>query len=364
MSRGRWWFTGFVLVAFVSFNSPLLEAASGAERQQQVSRSKPKSRLMRSEKLKALGAERWAAAYPAGTTLKQLETSLKAWRDDAMTAGAGNDGNAAAIRSQIPRIDRFLNLIRILDTPAEQRRAALRQLPSAIAIPTSRPRPTSATRPEREGQQPDGSDTKLLTLGTVDLCEDQEGWSECAADEEILDATIIADELDAEVDTAETDLYSVEEAVEDHCLMYPEDCTLLYNSPASAPQLLPIQLESEDEGFGNAAAEPIGHIAGTCTGSGPEEVLTCALGVAASIMGIPTVRGEISMLRTLTQAAVRPTRRALAIAVASALGVTTAFAFFVAGTIGYCYFYAEPLQHLSLRPSSVHEPSLVFSSSR
>src|SRR5687767_99507 len=232
MSLCRRLATALVAAAFlISFSLSPLEAAA----EQRPGSFRQRSRLMKDENLRARAMEKFALINPPGS-IKVLITQLAAARQRAATFESG-DERTARVRAIVPKLDRLLHLARILEASASERSTLLRQLPLAAGVLAARPKPadSSSSRRQKKSDMPDGSGGSRSAK--ADLCEDDEGWSECATDQDIEDGLIQYYATQADIESAESDLDQTGEVLEEYCNTHPEDCYV--------PQPLPISLESE-----------------------------------------------------------------------------------------------------------------------
>jgi hypothetical protein len=225
------------VIFFVPSNGPLVAAAG---QQIEAGWFRQKSRLARDLKLRARATERLAQLNPPGA-MKMLISQLSEAQQRAATFRSGDEAVAAKVKALAPKLDRVLRLAEILEASASARSSLLRQLPSAAGVLASLPKPTgpSSSRRAKASDTPDGSDG--TRSGSADLCEDDEGWSECATDQDIEDGLIQYYAVQAELQSAESDLDGSGQELENYCNANPEEC--YEYSPAQSPQPLPINLE-------------------------------------------------------------------------------------------------------------------------
>lgn len=255
-----------------SLSTTQLVAASAATKTQNAaSSSTQKTGLFRTPKAKALGARMFAERFPASRTLKEQMADLS----DARARVAALDDAEQAARL-VQRFDRLLGLIRILEANPVERSALIRQLPSAAAVLASPPQPsapktTLQTKHPALSEQPDGSGT-MPASATRDLCEDEEGWDDCATDQELIDAAIFLADIEAEMLVAEAELQYYEEVLEDFCLQNPQECepimTLALQPPSA--QASPA---TEDE---SVAEDGIDELDGDNSGVDSNRVESCS----------------------------------------------------------------------------------------
>jgi hypothetical protein len=132
---------------------------------------------------------------------------------------------------------------------------------------------SAAEHPER----PDGSEAPRIT---PDLCEDDEGWAECATEEEQEDAAIYMEALEAEAEGYLSETYTIEADIEAYCINNPWNC----NNQASVQQ---------PDGAGANAMEPPCFTEKIAAAAGAVFAIEYAGGKAAVFRGAARVTGRL-----------------------------------------------------------------------
>jgi hypothetical protein len=254
-------------------------------------------------------------------------------KDATLNSSTVDGVNVVAMQAQLPRLERLLNLHRILSGPPAQSKALVRSGQSTAGL---HGREQSVTvRSVGDRQQPDGSERLNEVADTAELCEDEYGITECATDEEIEEAQGLASSLQSEVEAMEVEVETIEANIAAYCSSFPQDCIEPLPPTTQSPT---VQMESDAETNGGVETGPSVVSREACD---PEGMWACIGMAAGSVLGIPTTFGEVGALWTIAHAATKPSRLKLAAAVASALGCTTALALLIAATAIYCYYYAD-----------------------
>jgi hypothetical protein len=229
----------------------------------------------------------------------------------------------------IARIDRALKFVQILaTTSAEERHLLIRQLPAAGLFTPHAPARAASLRKQHPAEQPDGSQPESR-IGVRDLCEDEEGWDECATEQEIEDLQILAVEMDSEQGAAESDLSGAQNDMDNYCYMYPWEC----GTPSG---------EEEELQSGPSAA--------SCdTPAYQSPLLQCAAAIGTAALTVGTGVTKVASLWDLAFTAANLTARAVAAASLSTVAVVVIVVVVVAAAVDYCGNLPPPIEPLQFR---------------
>lgn len=221
----------------------------------------------------------------------------------------------------IERVDRAVRFVAILAaTDKDERHELIQQLPSARRV---RPRPVAPAVATSES--PDGS-VPAPARNTFDLCEDEEGWDECATEQDGIDAEILAAELDAELANADSDVSGAQSDMEQYCNQYPSECG------------------------GETDEDPVASGPSDVTCVPPQnQLLQCAAAVGGAVMGISTAGGKVWSLWNLAQTAVTVTARSMALAAGGAIVAVAATVIIVAAAADLCGSLPPPIEPAMFR---------------